>query len=154
MRILSEQDICELFDLVAGLEALAGRLACESITDKEIADVETLHHEMYASYMRRDMQRYFRISQTIHRAIVAADRNQTLSLAYAAYTGQISRVRYSAKLARRRDRWGEAMREHEDILDALRQRDGIALSQILFLHLGNKRTAAVGYLNDPEQETG
>src|SRR5580765_3046241 len=33
VRILSEQDINDLFDLMAGLEALAGRLACEAITD-------------------------------------------------------------------------------------------------------------------------
>src|SRR5437762_11155436 len=44
---LSEQDIRDLFDLVAGLEAMAGRLACETITDAEIAEIEALHHELY-----------------------------------------------------------------------------------------------------------
>src|SRR5579872_3688913 len=54
VRSLSEQDICDLFDLMGGLEALAGRLACERITDEEVAEIERLHHEMYAFYLRRD----------------------------------------------------------------------------------------------------
>ena len=50
-------------------------------------------------------------------------------------------MRYSANLARKRDRWGEAMREHEAILDALRRRAGSELSDILFTHLRNKAEA-------------
>jgi len=34
-------------------------------------------------------------------------------------------VRYGANFARKRQRWGEAMREHEAILDALRRRAGV-----------------------------
>ena len=52
------------------------------------------------------------------------------------------RVRYSANLDDNRDRWGEAMREHEEILDALRRRAGAELGDILFRHLRNKRRAA------------
>jgi DNA-binding GntR family transcriptional regulator len=44
-------------------------------------------------------------------------------------------------MARDRDRWSEAMREHESILDALRRRAGQELSDILFVHLRNKRSA-------------
>jgi DNA-binding GntR family transcriptional regulator len=40
------------------------------------------------------------------------------------------------------------MREHETILDALRRRAGSELSDILFIHLRNKRTAAVEHLKD------
>lgn len=151
IRILDEQDIRELFDLMAGLESLAGRLACEAITDSEIAEVESLHHEMYAHYLRRDMHGYFQANQKIHRKIVQAARNEALSLAYEAYTGRIRRIRYSANMARKYDRWGEAMREHEAILDALRRRDGLELSNILFLHLRNKQAAAIEYLEDSEK---
>jgi hypothetical protein len=41
----------------------------------------------------------------------------TLQAAYANFAGRIRRVRYWANFARRRERWGEAMREHETILD-------------------------------------
>lgn len=148
VRTLGEQDIRELFDLVAGLEALAGRLACEAITNDEISEIETLHHEMYAFYMRGDLHGYFQTNQAIHHRIVAAARNGALSDAYAAHTGRIRRIRYAANLARKRDRWGEAMREHEAILDALRRRAGPELSDILFMHLRNKQAAAIEHLSD------
>ena len=38
------------------------------------------------------------------------------------------------------------MREHETILDALRRRAGSELSDILFVHLRNKRTAAIEHV--------
>src|ERR1700682_627022 len=153
VRQLSEQDLGELFDVMGGLEALAGRLACENITDNEIAEIERLHHEMYGFYLGRDMPGYFRINQLIHQKIVEASRNETLLTTYANFAGRIRRIRYSANFARERDRWGEAMREHETILDALRRRAGSELSDILFKHLGNKRTAALEHLNESVSAT-
>ncbi len=146
VRQLSEHDLGELFDVMGGLEALAGRLACENITDAEIAEIERLHYEMYGFYLHRDMHSYFRVNQLIHQKIVEASRNATLRSTYANFAGRIRRIRYSANFARKRERWGEAMREHETILDALRRRAGSELGDILFAHLRNKRTAAVEHL--------
>jgi DNA-binding GntR family transcriptional regulator len=143
VRQLGERDVEELFDVMGGLESLAGRLACETISDEEIAEVERLHYEMYGHYLRRDMHSYFQVNQRIHERIVAASRNETLQTTYANLAGRIRRIRYSANFARKRQRWAEAMREHEAILDALRRRAGSELSDILFQHLRNKRAAAV-----------
>lgn len=146
VRTLGERELADLFDVIGGLEALAGRLACERITDDEIAAVEQLHHRMYAHYLRREMPGYFQCNQQIHQAIVAAARNTTLAASYAAFGARIRRVRYSANLAQSRDRWSEAMREHETILDALRRRQGAALADILFRHLRSKQAAAQAHL--------
>jgi DNA-binding GntR family transcriptional regulator len=142
VRALSEHDLRELFDVMGGLEALAGRLACENITDAEVSEIERLHHEMYGYYLHRDMHNYFRVNQLIHQRIVEASRNTALQAAYGTIAGRIRRVRYTANFARDHARWGEAMREHETILDALRRRAGSDLSEILFNHLRNKRRAA------------
>jgi DNA-binding GntR family transcriptional regulator len=148
VRPLSERDLDELFDVMGGLEGLAGRLACENISDSEIAEIERLHYEMYGLYLHRDMHGYFRVNQLIHHKIVEASGNATLRSTYANFAGRIRRIRYSANFARKRDRWGEAMREHEAILEALRRRAGSELSDILFRHLRNKRTAAVEHLRE------
>lgn len=142
VRALSAADLREVFDVMGGLEALAGRLACERITDAEFAEIERVHHEMYHFYLRRDIHGYFRCNQSIHQMIVAAAGNALLASTYAGLAGRIRRVRYAANLAKDRDRLGEAMREHEAILDALRRRAGGELSDILFLHLRNKLKAA------------
>ena len=152
IRQLSQRDLEELFDVMAGLESLAGRLACEAITDEEIIAIEQLHYEMYGHYLHRDMHGYFQANQRIHESIVAAARNETLKTAYANFAGRIRRVRYSANFARKRQRWAEAMREHEAILDALRRRAASELSDILFQHLRNKRMAAIEHLAEPEED--
>ncbi|WP_332685734.1 GntR family transcriptional regulator [Bosea sp. (in: a-proteobacteria)] len=141
VRELNADDLRELFDVMGGLESLAGRLACERITEAEIAEIERMHHEMYHFYLRRDMHGYFRCNQAIHQMIVAAAGNATLAATYASLSGRIRRVRYSANLAKDRDRLGEAMREHEAMLDALRRRAGSELSDIMFQHLRNKLKA-------------
>lgn len=148
VRAFNENDIRELFEVMGGLEALAGRLACEHITDEEIAAVEQLHYDMYASYMRRDLPSYFALNQKIHQAIVKAARNTVLATTYANFASRMSRVRYNANRENHKDRWGEAMREHEHILDALQRRAGLELSDILYRHLQNKRAAALRYLDD------
>lgn len=142
VRALGPEELRELFDVMGGLEALAGRLACERISDAEVVEIERVHHDMYRFYLRREMHGYFQCNQAIHRMIVDAARNAVLSATYASFAGRVRRVRYSANLVKERDRWGEAMREHEMILDALRRRAGSELGDILFLHLRNKRSAA------------
>jgi DNA-binding GntR family transcriptional regulator len=149
VRALNAKDAEELFDLVGGLEALAGRLACEAITEARFAEIEALHHEMYGFYLRRDLHEYFRCNHLIHKRIVDATGNAALAATYATVDGQIRRLRYVANLDAKRDRWAEAMREHEAILDALRRRAGAELSDILFTHLRNKQRAAKESVGSP-----
>jgi DNA-binding GntR family transcriptional regulator len=142
VRALKDEDYKELFDLMGGLEALAGRLACESMSAAQYAEIEALHHEMYGFYLRRDLHEYFRCNQAIHQKIVDAAGNRALTGMYATVAGQIRRLRYAANLDAKRDRWAEAVREHEAILDALRRRSDGELSDLLFKHLRNKQSAA------------
>lgn len=142
VRQLGPEELVALFDMMGGLEALAGRLACEKIAEPAFADIERLHHEMYGFYLRRDLRGYFACNQAIHDRIVEAADNEPLRAAYANVAGRLRRARYAANLDANRDRWGEAMREHEAILDALRRRAGDELGDILFRHLRNKRRAA------------
>jgi DNA-binding GntR family transcriptional regulator len=142
VRPLDQQEIGELFDLMGGLESLAGRLACEKMSETEFLEIEKIHHEMYSHYLRKDLSNYFKCNQIIHRMIVDAARNSALKTSYLSLADRMRRLRYSANLDRHRDRWGEAMREHEVILDALRRRASQELADILFKHLRNKQIAA------------
>jgi DNA-binding GntR family transcriptional regulator len=100
---------------------------------------------MYACYLRKEADGYYRANQTIHTKIVEASRNAPLSKAYASFTGRMRRIRYSTNQARRQERWAEAVREHEAILDALHRRAGSEVSEMLFMHLRQKQAAAIAY---------
>ena len=140
VRQFTEEDVRDLFELLAALESAAGRLACVRITEAEIAAIERLHYDMYGHYMRRELPAYFRLNQTIHLAIVEAARSPALKESYESATARMRQFRYSANTMAR-DRWGEAMREHELIIDALRRRNGEELASILFVHLLKKYEA-------------
>lgn len=142
IRGMDETELSELFEVMGGLEALAGRLACERMTDAQYAEIEALHQEMYSHYIRRDLSGYFATNQAIHERIVAAACNQRLAELYQSTAAKLRRARYAANLDDHADRWAEAMREHELILDVLRRRATQEAGEIFLLHLRNKYRSA------------
>src|SRR6185312_16854533 len=134
---LTDKDMRDLFEVCQGLEALAGELACERISDDEIAEVAAAHTAMAQQYRKGDLISYYRCNRAIHEAIVAAAGNPVLSGLYESVTARIRRARYVTPMTP--PRWALALQEHEAILNALRRRDGVGLSHILRTHLRHKR---------------
>lgn len=147
VRHFSETDIRNLFEVIAGFDFVAGRLACARITDDEVAAIERLHLEMYAAYLRRELADYFRLNQMIHLAIVEAAGNPVLSANYASANAAVRRLRFSANLVNR-DRLSDAMREHESMIDALRRRAGQELGMLMFLHMQTKCEAVCEFMRE------
>jgi DNA-binding GntR family transcriptional regulator len=129
-------DLQEVFPVMGALEALSGELACEKITDAELARVRALHEEMVGHYKAQRLPEYFKTNEAIHIAILNAARNDTLSSQHQMLSARVRRARYLANMTR--ERWDKAVAEHEDILAALEARDGPRLGNILKKHLKNK----------------
>ncbi len=66
---LSTKDIAETFEVISGLEAMSGELACARITDDEVNEIRALHFEMLACHAVRDLPGYYRLNHLIHDAI-------------------------------------------------------------------------------------
>lgn len=129
-------DLAEIFPVLGALEALSGELACAAITPSEIARLRRLHENMVERYRAGDLPGYFNLNQQIHEGILAAAGNETLSGVYGSLAGRVRRARYLANMSR--DRWGQAVEEHEAIIEALEARDAARLSAVLKRHLANK----------------
>lgn len=133
---LSEKDIRESFEVMEGLEALSGELACRHITDREIAEIKALTFEMLACHTREDLPAYYRLNREIHDRINLASRNQLLTQVYATLNLRIQNLRFRSNL--NHEKWNSAMREHVKMVEALSARDGPALATILRTHLNRK----------------
>ena len=133
---LTIEDLQEVVDVLSGLEAVVGRLAAEKIDAGRVQKLEALHRAMLKHYRQHDLPAYFRVNQQIHLALVEATGNRTLLDTYTALNLRIRRFRYLANLAS--DRWAQAVSEHEEIMQALRRRDGNALGALLQTHLRTK----------------
>ena len=130
------EDLEEVFPVMGALEALSGELACEKITDAEIAAIGKLHREMITHYKAQRLPEYFAANEAIHTAILKAARNETLAAQHRMLSARVRRARYLANMTR--ERWDKAVAEHEEILAALQARDGRQLGIILKQHLRNK----------------
>ncbi len=133
VRRIDERELVDLFDVMGGLEALAGRLACERVTGGGLRRDRALHHAMYGHYLRRDLHGYFACNQAIHDRIVEAAGNAALRATYAGFAGRLRRVRYSANLDADRDRWARRCGARGDPRRAPPPA-GAELADILFRH--------------------
>ncbi len=133
---LTSEAVDDMFQVMGALEALAGDSACRRASAADIAEIEALHREMLAQYASRNLSEYFRLNQQIHERLIEATANPVLSSIYRSLSVRIRRARYMANLSR--PRWDQAVAEHEQILEALRARDGARLSRLLREHLLHK----------------
>ncbi|WP_113912934.1 GntR family transcriptional regulator [Roseovarius dicentrarchi] len=141
-------EVDEVFPVLGALEALSGELACRAMTDGEITAVRDLHDQMMRSYAARDLKSYFALNQQIHRAILLAARNNTLTASCLALSLRMQRARYLANMTE--GRWAQAVAEHEDIITHLSARDGAALGQTLLRHMEAKRASVIQWLQTQE----
>jgi DNA-binding GntR family transcriptional regulator len=143
----------DLFEVCQGLEALAGELACERITDEQVSEIGRVHVEMARHYRDGDLTRYYRCNRQIHEGIIDAARNPVLSVLYDSVTARIRRARYVTPMTPQR--WAVALQEREAILNALLRRDGFGLAHILRTHLRHKREGVIraGFAETDENDS-
>jgi DNA-binding GntR family transcriptional regulator len=133
---LTLQDLEDAFPVMGALEALAGELACLSITDQEIAEIRELQDRMVEHYENRELAPYFELNQEIHLRILQAARNKSLSAMAKSLGDRLRRARYMANMST--TRWAQALSEHSAILEALEKRDGKRLGELMKHHLAHK----------------
>jgi DNA-binding GntR family transcriptional regulator len=133
---LGEEDVRNTFEVMAGLEAMSGELAAQRVTDDELAEIRAMHFEMMAAYTRRDLPAYYRLNAQIHRAINAAAKNPVLSATYDRVNARLQALRFRSN--QDGEKWKAAVKEHEQMVEALAARDAAAMRRVLAAHLKNK----------------
>lgn len=130
---ISPEDIQEKTYVLSVLEQAAAELTCERASADEVAELQAMHYEMKAAFIRCDRQNYFRINLEIHDRIVALCGNRALIDMHAQICRQLYRVRYLSN--ENTDTWKTAMAEHEAIIAALEARDAKLMGRELQRHL-------------------
>jgi len=143
---LSEDDVRHTFEVMAGLEAQSGWLAAERVTDEELVEIKAMHFEMMAAFTRRDLSNYYRLNAAIHRAINAAAKNPVLSATYDQVNARLQALRFKSN--QDEEKWKSAVKEHEQMIDALSRRDAQGLQDVLLKHLHNKRHVVMAQLQN------
>ena len=138
---MSQQDVADTFEVIAGLEGQSGALAAQRITDGELAEIRALHYEMLAAYTRRDLPTYYSINAQIHTLINAAARNPVLTQTWRNVNARLQAMRLRSNVDEAK--WKRAVKEHERMVELLAQRDANALRELMTQHLEHKRDAVL-----------
>jgi DNA-binding GntR family transcriptional regulator len=120
------------FEVLHGLEEIAGRHLAERVDDESLAAIERKHQLMQSHHRNGKRTAYYRLNQEIHQMIVDAARNPVLSAVYANLMTKIHRARGVVNADTLR--WNESLTEHGEIFAAMCNRDREVLPRLLREH--------------------
>jgi DNA-binding GntR family transcriptional regulator len=133
VRKLTPEDVFSMLEVLGHLERLAGELACQRANDEEIAGLVDLHNAMMECYRTRERMPYYKMNQEFHSRLAELSKNDTLLEMQANIQARLKRIRYIGN--QKPDSWAGAVADHEEMVHALKDRDGQRLGEAMASHL-------------------
>jgi DNA-binding GntR family transcriptional regulator len=133
---VADPSISEINDWLrvqGALESLAGELVCNNASDEQIDKVETINKGIMEASDLEGQLAAFRTDMEFHEAIVAVSGNKALVETHAIYNARLWRVRFLS--SQRGINPQTTLKEHKEILDALKRRDAVGARRALKRHL-------------------
>ena len=136
---VTEQDLDEIFPVIALLEGRCAYEAAQHATDADLAALEDMHQKLSRHAKAKRINEYYEANFAIHEAIIALAGNRWLA-------GVISDLRKIVKLARLQQlhapgRLEQSLSEHLAVFAALKARDPEGAEAAMRTHLTRQREA-------------
>jgi DNA-binding GntR family transcriptional regulator len=131
---LTNADAIEVYDMRAGLTALASSLLCPKLTDGAVATLEGLVGEMETAAEKADFTTFYPLNVEFHDFIVRSTENGRLIKMYRALVKEFHLFRTHGLV--QRSALLESNREHREILEALKARNIATAYDASFRHVG------------------
>lgn len=135
----TEQDLDEIFPVIALLEGRCAYEAARNATDADLQALETMHDKLSRHARARRINDYYAANFAIHEAIIALANNRWLAQV-------IGDLRKIVKLARLQQlhapgRLEQSLTEHMAVFAALKARDADGAEAAMRTHLTRQREA-------------
>ena len=136
---VTEQDLDEIFPVIALLEGRCAHEAACNASDADLQALESLHERLQAHAQAGQITEYYAVNLAIHEAIITLAGNRWLAMV-------ISDLRKILKLARLQQlhapgRLAQSLAEHMAVFAALRARDAEGAQAAMRTHLTRQRVA-------------
>ena len=130
---ISQKDIHDIYVIRSYLEGLAGKWACEHITEQEIGNIEEIIclYEFHAK--RKHYEQLVELDNKFHECIYRASGSKILEHELTTFHQYVERMR--KKSLGKEERATKANEEHKAILEAIRQRDGELAEKLAHEHI-------------------
>jgi DNA-binding GntR family transcriptional regulator len=126
-------DIAGLSEVRLALESQAARLAAERRNDDDRLATEELLEELERTADEHDERRLIELDQRIHRHVYHCAHNPFLEATLEEYYVLTLRIWFLA--LDRVERLDDAIREHRELLEAIRDRDAAGAEAVMRLHV-------------------
>jgi DNA-binding GntR family transcriptional regulator len=136
---VTEQDLDEIFPVLALLEGRCAYEAAQNATDADLQALEILHDKLTRHARTKRIAEYYEANFAIHEAIISLADNRWLA-------GTIAQLRKIVKLARLQQlhapgRLEQSLSEHLAVFAALKARDPEGADAAMRTHLTRQRAA-------------
>lgn len=133
VRGVSLAELVEMFEVMAELEAMCGRLAARRMSEPQRQALLAAHERCGTALAAGDENRYYYDNETFHGVIYAACGNRFL-------VSETERLRNRLKPYRRLQlrvphRMNDSYSEHRAIVDAILARDEAAIGKVIRKHI-------------------
>ena len=133
----TRRDIQDIYEVRKALEALAIEWAVERISPKEIARLEEIVQRMEAFTGKLNFEKVLEMNKEFHETIYKASESRFMTQILRSYQDYVQQARrttvYEAEYLE------EILREHKEILDAVRKRNAPEAIELTNRHLDNSR---------------
>jgi DNA-binding GntR family transcriptional regulator len=130
---ITPSKMVEMFEVMAELEGLCGRLAARRMTPAEHAALISIHKRFRPYLEARDREGYHALNRSFHELIYAGSHNEYLRQQAGALYDRLAP--YRAYQLKRRDALRLASEEHQAIIDAIIAGDGDEARRLLMDHV-------------------
>ncbi|MGH1412051.1 MAG: GntR family transcriptional regulator [Pelagimonas sp.] len=126
-------ELMEMFEVMAEVEAVCGRLAAKRISDQALLDLHDANNKCQKAIDAQDPDSYYIENERFHKIIYRESGNAFL----ASETGTLHRrlQPFRRQQLRLRGRMAQSMSEHKAILEALEQGNSEAAADALRSHV-------------------
>jgi DNA-binding GntR family transcriptional regulator len=148
----SLDDIIDLYVLREALEGLAARLAAERRTEVDLARLEMVLEAAEQAVQNGDAARELSLGQEFHIIIWRIAGNRPLQRAISDVTEAVNR--FQPATLSRPGRSQQSLREHVELLAALRSRDPLAAEKVAAEHVRQVRNTRIAISIEQDQLGG
>lgn len=132
---ISMKDMEDIYRIRRVLEGLSAKWAVEQITDEEINDLQETYELMEFYTQKNDIDQIARLNTRFHEIIFNATKSTILKHILKDFQFYVKWARHESLSTPGRAE--EALKEHFDILQALKKRDGNGAEKYLTIHVEN-----------------
>ena len=147
---MTEKDMEDVLQIRDALDELAASIACEQISEEELAELRHTMHEFEESTKTGDVKRIAEADVRFHDIIYHATRNVKLENMLNNLREQM--YRYRVEYLKDETIYPRLLKEHKDIAESLRRKDKSRASETMREHVKNQAEAVKDMIRQQEQD--